>query len=185
MLLPMPLAYPDPPLEQNGLRLRPWSLDDVDDVVRCCNDEQVRRFLPPIPIPYTALDAEEFITAADDALERDSLTMVAGDAASGALRGAVGMRLLEPEVVQFGYWVDPEARERGVATTTLTLISRWALDRLAPARLQLFTDVENDVSMRVAERAGFTREGMLRNWYDLRGERRDAVMFSLLPGDAG
>ena len=37
--------------------------------------------------------------------------------------------------------------------------------------------------MRVAERAGFIREGTLRNWYDLRGERRDAVMFSLLPGD--
>jgi [ribosomal protein S5]-alanine N-acetyltransferase len=185
MLLAMPIAYPDPPLEQNGLRLRPWSLGDVDDVVRCCNEEQVRRFLPPIPIPYTPLDAEEFITGADDLLERDSLTMVTSDAASGALRGAVGMRLLEPEVVQFGYWVDPEACGRGVATTALTLISRWALRELAPARLQLFTDVENDVSMRVAERAGFTREGLLRNWYDLRGERRDAVMFSLLPGDAG
>ena len=93
------------------------------------------------------------------------------------------MRLLDPQVVQFGYWVDPEARSRGVATTTLKLISRWALRKLAPARLQLFTDVENDVSMRVAERAGFTREGTLRNWYDLRGERRDAVMFSLLPED--
>jgi len=179
----MPLAYPDPPLERDGVRLRPWSLDDLEDVVRCCNDDQVRRFLPPIPIPYTSLDAEEFITGAGEALERDSLTMVASDAASSALLGAVGMRLLEPQVVQFGYWVDPEARGRGVATTTLTLISRWALHTLAPARLQLFTDVENEISMRVAERAGFIREGTLRNWYDLRGERRDAVMFSLLPGD--
>jgi RimJ/RimL family protein N-acetyltransferase len=181
----MPLAYPDPPLEQDGLRLRPWSLDDIDDVVRCCNDEQVRRFLPPIPIPYTPLDAEEFIAGAGEMLERDGLTMVASDATSGALRGAVGMRLLDPQVVQFGYWVDPEARGRGVATTTLMLITRWALRELAPARLQLFTDVENEISMRVAERAGFTREGLLRNWYDLRGERRDAVMFSLLPEDVG
>ena len=177
----MPLTYPDPPLEQDGIRLRPWSLDDVDDAVRCCNDEQVRRFLPPIPIPYTPLDAEEFITGADEMLDRDSLTMVASDAAFGRLLGAVGMRLLDPAVAQFGYWVDPEARGRGVATTTLTLISRWALRELTPARLQLFTDVENEISMRVAERAGFAREGLLRNWYDLRGERRDAVMFSLLP----
>ena len=181
----MPLTYPDPPLEQDGVRLRPWSLEDLDDVVRCCNDEQVRRFLPPIPIPYTPLDAEEFITGADEALERDSVTMAVCDAASGELRGAVGMRMLEPGVAQFGYWVDPEARGRGIASTALTLVSRWVLRELAPARLQLFTDVENEASMRVAKRAGFTREGMLRNWYDLRGERRDAVMFSLLPGDAG
>ncbi len=180
----MPLSYPDPPLAQDGLRLRPWSFDDLDDVVRCCNDEQVRRFLPPIPIPYTPLDAEEFITGADEALEHDSLTMVACDAESGALRGAVGMRMVDPGVAQFGYWVDPEARGRGVATTALRLVSRWVLRELEPARLQLFTDVENEISMRVAERAGFAREGTLRNWYDLRGERRDAVMFSLLPRDA-
>jgi ribosomal-protein-alanine N-acetyltransferase len=94
------------------------------------------------------------------------------------------MRMLEPEVAQFGSWVDPEARGRGIASTAVTLISRGVLRELAPARLQLFTDVENEASMRVAERAGFTREGLLRNWYDLRGERRDAVMFSLLLGDA-
>jgi RimJ/RimL family protein N-acetyltransferase len=179
----MPLSYPDPPLQQDGLRLRPWSFDDIDDVVRCCNDEQVRRFLPPIPIPYTPLDAEEFIAGADEALERDSMSMAVCDSGSDALRGAVGMRMVDAAVFQFGYWVDPEARGRGVATTALTLVSRWALHTLHPARLQLFTDVDNEVSMRVAERAGFTREGVLRNWYDLRGERRDAVMFSLLPED--
>jgi RimJ/RimL family protein N-acetyltransferase len=184
MLRPMPLTYPDPPLCQDGLRLRPWSLDDVDDAVRCCNDAQVRRFLPPIPIPYTALDAEEFICGADDALSRDSMSMVACDHASDALRGAVGMRLLDPSIVQFGYWVDPQARGRGVATTALRLLSRWALRRLEVPRLQLFTDLDNEVSMRVAERAGFVREGVLRNWYDLRGERRDAVMYSLLARDA-
>jgi ribosomal-protein-alanine N-acetyltransferase len=183
MLRPMPLAYPDPALCQDGLLLRPWSLDDIEDAVRCCNDSEVRRFLPPIPIPYTPLDAEEYISGADDALQRDSLNLVACEAASGTLRGAVGVRLLDPGIAQFGYWVDPEARRRGVATTALRLLSRWALGRLDVARLQLFTDIDNEVSMRVAERAGFVREGMLRNWYDLRGERRDAVMFSLLPRD--
>jgi RimJ/RimL family protein N-acetyltransferase len=179
----MPLSYPDPRLERDGLRLRPWSFDDLDDVVRCCNEELVRRFLPPIPIPYTPLDAEEFITGADEALERDSLSMAVCDAASEALWGAVGMRVLEPALAQFGYWIDPRVRGRGHATAALRLLSHWAICELEMARLQLFTDVENEISMRVAEAAGFTREGTLRNWYDLRGERRDAVMFSLLPAD--
>jgi RimJ/RimL family protein N-acetyltransferase len=33
----------------------------------------------------------------------------------------------------------------------------------------------------VAERAGFTREGLLRAWLPTPGDRRDGVMFSLLP----
>ena len=33
----------------------------------------------------------------------------------------------------------------------------------------------------VAERAGFTREGVLRAWLPTREGRRDSVMFSLLP----
>jgi RimJ/RimL family protein N-acetyltransferase len=42
---------------------------------------------------------------------------------------------------------------------------------------------DNVASQRVAERAGFTREGLLRNYIDHRGEPRDCVMFSRLPGD--
>ena len=91
--------------------------------------------------------------------------------------------MLEPGVAQTGYWVAPESRGHGIAGAALQLLSRWALAHVDLARLQLFTDVDNPASMRVAERAGFTREGMLRNWYDLRGERRDAVTFSMLPGD--
>ncbi len=52
------------------------------------------------------------------------------------------------------------------------------------ARLELRTDPENVASQRVAERAGFTREGVLRA-YNARtdGTRADAVVYSLLPQD--
>jgi hypothetical protein len=51
-------------------------------------------------------------------------------------------------------------------------------------RLQLHTDTENVASQRVAEGAGFTREGVLRAYngrWD--GTRVDAVVYSLLPQD--
>jgi RimJ/RimL family protein N-acetyltransferase len=35
----------------------------------------------------------------------------------------------------------------------------------------------------VAEKAGFTREGVQRSWMDVRGERRDMVSYSLLPDE--
>jgi RimJ/RimL family protein N-acetyltransferase len=40
--------------------------------------------------------------------------------------------------------------------------------------------VENDASQRVAERAGFTREGVLRSYREQKGRRYDHAVFSLL-----
>jgi RimJ/RimL family protein N-acetyltransferase len=76
------------------------------------------------------------------------------------------------------------ARGRGVCTRALRLLSRHALDDLGLQRLQLVADPDNVASQRVAEKAGFRREGVLRA--HLRhpdGRIRDSVMFSLLPGD--
>jgi [ribosomal protein S5]-alanine N-acetyltransferase len=177
------LRHPDPPLADDVVVLRPWSLDDVPDAVRSCNDPEIRRFLPPIPIPYTERDAREFIADAVPALERGQVRLVGADPATGRLMGAIAIRILEPGLAQTGYWVAPGDRGRGVAPRMLRLLSRWTLTELPIERLQLITDTENPASMAVAERSGFVREGRLRRWYDLRGEHRDAVMFSLLAED--
>jgi RimJ/RimL family protein N-acetyltransferase len=179
----MLMRYPDPPLRGGGVLLRRWSQSDVGEAVRCCNDEQIRRFLPAIPIPFTAANASGWIEGETARLINGSLALVIADPADRRLQGSLGIRQIEPGVAQVGYWTDPQARGRGVATAGLILISRWALRTLGAGRVQLHTALDNPASMRVAERAGFTREGVLRRWYDLRGERRDAVMFSLLPED--
>ena len=76
-----------------------------------------------------------------------------------------------------------DARGRGLATAALRLLSRWALDTLPVVRLQLTTHQDNPASQRVAQKAGYTREALLRAWADQRGTRVDLVMWSLLPGD--
>lgn len=179
----MPLAYPDPPLTDDVVVLRSWSMDDVPELVRCCNDPEIRRWLSSIPVPYTEDDAIEFIATVDDKLRDDIVRFALADPRTGALCGSLGVRIIADGVAQTGYWVAPNARGRGVASRAATLASRWALRTLPIARLQLFTDVDNRASMCVAERAGFVREGVLRNWHDNRGERRDVVMFSLVPRD--
>jgi ribosomal-protein-alanine N-acetyltransferase len=63
------------------------------------------------------------------------------------------------------------------------LLSEWALRRLGYPRLELYHYVGNDASGRVAEKAGFSREGILRLYADMRGEPRDCVMYSLLASD--
>jgi RimJ/RimL family protein N-acetyltransferase len=74
---------------------------------------------------------------------------------------------------------------RGATTRALVLIAGWALAREGVARLQLRADTENEPSRRVAERAGFTFEGVLRSayWNPRLGRRVDWAMYSLLPGE--
>jgi RimJ/RimL family protein N-acetyltransferase len=176
------VTAPDPPLADERIALRAWTRDDVPAIVRCCNDPRVPHFIPVIPVPYTESDAEQFIARGCDPLE---LHLAIADADGGAVLGSVGVSIKshDPAVAEIGYWLAPEARGRGAATRALSLLSRWVLRELPVARLQLTTDVENTASQRVAERGGFVREGILRAWYDRRGERRDAVMFSLVPGE--
>ena len=101
--------------------------------------------------------------------------------------GSIGARWLpEPEDgVEVGYWVAAQARGQGLCTRALKLVSRWLLEDHGVMRLQLRADEENVASNRVAENAGFTREGVLRSsHYNPRLDRRvDFVMYSLLPGE--
>jgi RimJ/RimL family protein N-acetyltransferase len=64
-----------------------------------------------------------------------------------------------------------------------SLCPRWAFTVVGIDRLSLQTAPENVASQRVAERAGFTREGLLRAWMPTPGGRRHSVMFSLLAID--
>jgi RimJ/RimL family protein N-acetyltransferase len=65
-------------------------------------------------------------------------------------------------------------------------LSHWAFESLGLGRVELVTDPENIASQRVAEKAGFQREGVLRSMLLNRdGSRRDGVIFSLLPDDLG
>lgn len=85
--------------------------------------------------------------------------------------------------VELGYIVAPDARGRGVAGELLRQLTAWALDELGAQRLVLIVDVENAVSSRVAERAGYVREGVMRSLYIKPGVRRDAELWSFLPSD--
>lgn len=82
-----------------------------------------------------------------------------------------------------GYWLTEAARGRGAATQAVRLLARWAFTELRLDRLELTCGADNHASMQVAERCGFSREGVLRSHVPFKGARRDSVMYSLLPGE--
>ena len=102
-----------------------------------------------------------------------------------AVLGGVSLNNVELEQgrAAIGYWLASHARGRGVATHAVRLICGWAFEDLRLARLELTCGPDNRGSQGVAERCGFTREGVLRSHMPFKGGRRDTVVFSLLPGE--
>nr|WP_296068115.1 GNAT family N-acetyltransferase [uncultured Actinoplanes sp.] len=84
---------------------------------------------------------------------------------------------------QVGYWMDPSARGHGVATAAVRALSEWAFDRLHLSMIEWRAEVGNVASRRVAEKAGFRFEGVLRRRLVHRGRRVDAWVGSLLADD--
>lgn len=184
MPAPVPLSYPDPPLAEGAIELRPWEDADLDVMVAICSDPDVARFTR-VPDPYSEADARAWIDAQPGRLEAgDGVTFAITDG-GGAPVGSVGLRIDpgDPDIAEAGYMVAPAARGRGVATTALRLASHWALRDLGIARVHLTTHVDNEGSQKVAERAGFRREGVLRSWEEIRAARVDLVMYSLVASD--
>jgi [ribosomal protein S5]-alanine N-acetyltransferase len=164
-------------LEDREVVLRPFSEDDVPALAAGIGaDPEIDRWTR-IPFPYTEAHAREFIAST----EEKAFAIVARE--SGELLGGIGARVYDEGVVEVGYWVKADVRGRGLATRALVLVAAYAVEELDARRVQLTTDPVNVASQRVAEKAGFRREGILRSLHDFKGRRRDAVMYSLLPED--
>ncbi len=179
-----PIPIPHPPLTDGEIVLRPWERRDVPAVAAACQDPEIPRWTV-VPYHYTERHARDFVdgTAADIAAGRElALAIVDTD---DRLLGALGMSNFDWSQLkaEIGYWTVAEHRRRGVGARAARLLSVWALTKLGLERLELLANPRNEGSQRLAERAGFTREGTLRLYRRRHGVREDLVMYSLLAED--
>jgi len=160
--------------------LRRWREADAPTIVDCLDgDAEISRWLDRVPQPYTLADALAYVRGEVPSVDEDTFAITDAD---DRVLGSIGATAPESGVREIGYWLRADARGRGTATSALTLIVAWTFEQPGVARVQLRADPENLASCRVAERAGFTREGVLRqaHWNPRLGSRRDWAIYSVL-----
>ncbi|MFG2630185.1 GNAT family N-acetyltransferase [Streptomyces sp. NPDC048473] len=172
----------DVELSDGVVTLSPLRLDDVDAHL-AGEDEQLVRWLSGGP--GTRAGVEKYIVhcmeqwAADGPLRAFGIR--AGD--PKVLAGSIDLRFesagLAPGQVNIAYGLYPDWRGQGLATRAVALVRGYAAAAGATQGV-IKADPENDASLAVARRAGFTylkqfpeADGALFNWYvhDLRGAR--------------
>jgi RimJ/RimL family protein N-acetyltransferase len=157
---------------------------DLELVQRACEDAESARWLP-LPVPYTAEAARTWalhVVPAEWAAGTVASVAVA-DAVTDELLGAVGLSFGRDRTGEVGYWTAPWARGRGVAVRAARLHTGWGVTTAGLARVELLTDVRNTASQRVAQKAGFVREGVARSVRSApRSDSRvDMVVWAFVP----
>lgn len=167
-----------------GCVLRPWRAADKTELVRHANNRRVwRNMTHTFPHPYTEDDADLWLEIAANpgasiqlAIEVDALPV-------GGI-GAIAGEGIFASTAQFGYWLGEGYWGRGIASAAATaLASRIGSERLF-ARLEAQVFEWNPASMRVLEKAGFTREAVLRCAATKDGELISTVLYARVFPDA-
>lgn len=116
----------------------------------------------------------------------DSLLVVA--LPDGTFTGIVVWKWIEESgpagCVRIGILLFPEHRGKGIGTAAQRLLAAYLFSTTTAHRLEAATEIDNIAEQRALERAGFTREGVMRGRGFVRGEWRDGVMYSRLRTDA-
>ena len=115
----------------------------------------------------------------------DGLELAAIRRSDDRLIGSFGLRRTDwrARATEVGYWVAQWARGEGLAVEAVMAISRWLFVEQRFERLVLRAAAANLPSQRVAEKAGFTREGIARNAGFTNAGRVDLVVFGLIASD--
>jgi RimJ/RimL family protein N-acetyltransferase len=174
-----------PVLADDVIRLEPIGEEHLADLEALGRDPLVAhntRVPEPWPDGFERTWVDAYVRGREEGT-RDGYAIV--DADTGTFLGIAGVVDLEAEARQgeIGYALVPAARGRGIATRALRIVTDYALEELGLERVQLNIATDNEASMRVAERCGYRREGMLRSLYVKPGRRDDFAIYSRLPGD--
>ena len=176
------IALAAEPLRDGPTALRPWRDSDLPALVDACQDPEIPRWTR-VPSPYGAADARLYLQQRHDALHAGVTTPYAViDPREDRLLGSISLMRFVPEHgrAEVGYWLAREARGAGHAVRALGLICRWGFDTLGLERIELLAATANLPSQRVAERAGFTPEAVLRSYFAHDGKRHDMIAYALL-----
>jgi RimJ/RimL family protein N-acetyltransferase len=171
-----------PVLEAPRVRLRALADGDVDALFAIFSDEVMMRYWSTPPMRERA-EAERYLASIHAGfagrslfqwgIERREDGEVLGTATlfnfhHGCMRAELGYCLRSP------WW------GRGYMGEALAALIDHAFGTLKLRRLEADVDPGNAASLRILERMGFTREGLLRERWDIAGQIGDTVFLGLL-----
>lgn len=167
-------------LKGNGFIIRGWKKGDEVSLQKNANNPRVSACLMDrFPSPYTMEAALNWV----DALLQQSPLINFAITINDQVIGGIG---LEPRLDVYrktaiiGYWLSEELWGRGIMAEAVKLVTGYAFNQLGFIRVQASVYSKNPASMRVLEKAGYTKEGVMRSAVIKYGEVMDEHLYGIV-----
>jgi RimJ/RimL family protein N-acetyltransferase len=174
-----------PTISTDRLRLRWLTIADVPALFEIFGDPTVCRYWSRSPFSDLA-EAAAYHREIVDLFESRSLFQWGiAEIESDHVIGTCTLANLSDahHRAEIGFALAHKAWGRGYVTEAINALITFGFETLNLHRIEADVDPRNLRSIAVLERAGFQREGYLRERYHLAGEVQDAVFYGLLRTD--
>lgn len=180
-----PLVFSAGGIDDGVVRIRLRREADLPAVVEACQDPAIKAYTR-VPDDYDLAKAKEYAAwAQHEAVKGRELSLLMVDAEKDSLVGSIGFFDYSPSEgrCEIGYWLAPWARGRGLMERSVRLLCGWIFEELPIERISAGVEPANEPSHAMLARVGFSREGIARSLFEMKGRRRDVVVYSLLRGE--
>jgi [ribosomal protein S5]-alanine N-acetyltransferase len=162
-----------PNIDTKKCQLRPFSLDDISDLVWHINDEEIARNELTIPYPYTRAHAQAFL---ERILEPSHPAYYFAIALNEEVIGSVALTHVHAGEADVSYWLSKQYWNKGITSCALDAVVKYGF-HIGLDRINAKVISTNTASMRVLEKAGFMQTALLKN-HDCHGHILDCYAYT-------
>ncbi len=167
-------------LKGTGFTLRGWRQDDAELLQKHADNPNISAFLMDrFPHPYSIKNAVRWVNQMLRQEPKTTFVIAIDD----KLAGVIGLELRDDVYKRaplLGYWLAENFWGRGICTEAVKLLSGYAFDKFDIVRIQATVFGNNPRSMRVLEKAGYVKEGVLKNNIYKNGEVLDEWIYAMV-----
>ncbi len=163
--------------------LRKWKPSDLDDLVENANNYNVSSTMrDAFPHPYTVEDGKEWIAFAGNEEWGHNFAITIDNKAIGGIGLIIG-KDIEQKSSEVGYWLGEDRWGKGIASSALKGIVKFAFNDLKLERVFAVSFENNIASRRVLEKNNFVLEGILRNSVVKSGKIHNQALYAIIRGE--
>ena len=159
--------------------LRPWTINDLDDLVKFANNKEIAKYMTDqFPHPYTIEKGKAFIEFAS----KESPVHIFAIEVNGQAVGGIGIHPqsdIYSRNAELGYWLAEPFWGKGIITKAVQQMIDYGFENFEIDRIFARPFGTNKGSQKVLEKSGFLLEAKLEKTLFKNGEVLDELIYSV------
>ncbi|UOE56064.1 GNAT family N-acetyltransferase [Bacillus sp. CMF12] len=171
-----------PTLETKRLMLREILKEDAESIYACFSNDNVTRYYGQETLERME-QAEAIVDFfANSYREKRGIRWGIELKGKKGIIGTVGFNALslKHKRAEIGYEIHPEHWRKGYTFEAVSKVIQYGFEELDLTRIGAVVFMENEASNKLLTRAGFQKEGILRDYMQQNGEAHDTYVYSIL-----